>query len=120
MPLEALSRGCVPVLTRRCGVAEWLVHGVHCLKAERTAGAFADALAGVLRGRVALGPMARRGAAAAWRDFHIDAILPKIERELVRASGQPRAGAGRSADAYRLARLAEQLTQALIQEAHAA
>ena len=36
MPLEAVARGCVPVMTRRCGVAEWLVHGLHCIKADRT------------------------------------------------------------------------------------
>ena len=35
VPLEAVARGCVPIISRRCGIAEWLVHGVHCLKAER-------------------------------------------------------------------------------------
>ncbi len=120
VPLEAAARGCVPVATRRCGIAEWLVHGVHCLKADRTAGAFADAFAAVLRGQVALEPIARRGAEAAWRDFHLDTILPQIERKLVQASKQSRAGAGRPGDAYRLARMAEQLTQVLIQESRVA
>ncbi len=31
--LEASARGCVPVMTRVCGNAEWFVHGVHVLKA---------------------------------------------------------------------------------------
>ncbi len=120
VPLEAAARGCVPVMTRQCGIAEWLVHGVHCLKAERTADAFADAFAEILRGRIALEPIARRGAVAAWRDFHIDTILPQIERKLVQASKQSRDGAGQPGDAYRLARMAEQLTQVLIQEAQVA
>ena len=42
VPLEAAARGCVPVITQRCGIAEWLVHGVHCLKAARTPAAFAE------------------------------------------------------------------------------
>jgi glycosyltransferase involved in cell wall biosynthesis len=117
VPLEAAARGCVPVITRRCGIAEWLVHGVHCLKAARTAGAFADAFAAIIAGEVALEPLARRASAAAWRDFHLDAILPRIEAKLRAASGQSRAGAGTSAEAYRMARMAEQLTQVLIQEA---
>src|SRR5206468_7168546 len=79
VPLEAVARGCVPVISRRCGIAEWLVHGVHCLKADRSPRAFADAFAGVLDRRIDLEPLARRGAAAAWRDFHLDAILPRIE-----------------------------------------
>jgi glycosyltransferase involved in cell wall biosynthesis len=120
VPLEAVARGCVPVITRQCGIAEWLVHGVHCLKAERTAAAFADTFAEILQGRIALEPIARRGAVAAWRNFHIDTILPQIERKLKQASTQSRAGAGKASDAYRLARMAEQLTQALIQEARVA
>jgi glycosyltransferase involved in cell wall biosynthesis len=116
VPLEAAARGCVPIITRRCGIAEWLVHGVHCLKVKRTAGSFAEAFRAIMAGEVALEPLARRAEAAAWRDFHIDAILPRIEAKLARAAQQPRASAGNAADAYRLARLAEQLTQTLIQE----
>jgi glycosyltransferase involved in cell wall biosynthesis len=117
VPLEAAARGCVPIITRRCGIAEWLVHGVHCLKVERTAEAFAAVFGAIMTGEVALAPIARRAAAAAWRDFHIDAILPRIEARLAAAARQSRAGAGSAAEAYRLARLAEQLTQTLIQEA---
>jgi glycosyltransferase involved in cell wall biosynthesis len=35
-PLEAAWTGCVPLISQACGIAEWLVHGVHCLKAERS------------------------------------------------------------------------------------
>jgi glycosyltransferase involved in cell wall biosynthesis len=116
VPLEAAARGCVPIITRRCGVAEWLVHGVHCLKAERTAASFAEILRRIVEGRIDLEPIARRAEAAAWRDFHLDTILPRIERTLAGAAGRPRAAAGTAADAYRMARMAEQLTEVLIQE----
>jgi glycogen synthase len=115
-PLEAMTRGCVPVLNRVCGAGEWLVNGIHCLKAERTAGSFADAFGQVLKGAVALEPLARRAEATVWRDFHLDALLPRIEGVLVRASDRPRAGAGSADDAYRLAVLAEKLSDIFFQE----
>lgn len=116
VPLEALSRGCVPVVTRISGVAEWLVHGIHCIKAARDAAAFAAVFAGVLDGRIALGPIAGRGEAAVWRDFHLDAVLPRIERALLDASRRPRTSAGSADDAYRLARLAEGLARSFVRE----
>lgn len=115
-PLEALSRGCVPLIARACGVAEWLVHGVHCYKVERDAEAFAGLLADVLDGRVVVGPVGRRGEAAVWRDFHLDTLLPRIEDALRAAADRPRSGGGSPADAYRLAILAEKLGAILIQE----
>ncbi len=117
VPLEALARGCVPVVSRRCGVAEYLVHGAHGLKAERTPEAFADAFAAVIRREIDLGAIGKRGITMAWRDFHLDTILPKIEKILTQASQQSREGAGTSGDAYRMARLAEQVSASLIQEA---
>ena len=70
----------------------------------------------ILRGEIDLEPIGRRGERPAWRDFHIDAILPRIERMLAEASRQPRAGPGTADEAYRMARMAEKLTQALVQE----
>jgi glycosyltransferase involved in cell wall biosynthesis len=119
VPLEAATRGCLPVITRRCGIAEWLVHGVHCLKAVRTADSFARVFRSIVDGEVPLEPIARRAMAAAWRDFHIDALFPKIERHLAAAAGQSRAGAGSGAEFYRMAQLAEQLTQVLNEEQQA-
>ena len=69
------------------------MHGVHCLKAERTPDAFADALGAILDGSI-VGPIARRGAAVVGRDFHLDALIPRIEAALPRASRRSRAGAG--------------------------
>ena len=119
-PLEALSRGCVPIVNQRCGIGEWLVHGVHCLKASRDAPSFAGVIAGVIDGNVSLGPIARRGGAAVWRDFHLDALLPTIENSLFRAAATPRDGAGSAGDAYRLAVLAEKLANILLQDCCAA
>ncbi len=119
-PLEALARGCVPVIHQRCGVGEWLVHGVHCLKAARNAESFAEAFASVLDGDIAIAPLSRRGQAAVGRDFHLDALVPRIEHALMRTAASPRDGAGTPADAYRLAILAEKLSEILILDAYAA
>lgn len=115
-PLEALSRGCVPVMSQVCGISEWLVDGVHCLKAERSARAFAAVWADVLDGRIALEPLARRGVAAAWRDFHVEVVLDRIESLLSEAATRDRTGAGDPSEAYRLALLAEKLSQLLVVE----
>ena len=119
VPLEAASRGCVPVISDDCGVAEWLVHGVHCLKAARRPEAFVNVIRRVIGGDIRLEPLARRGAAAAWRDFHLDVILPKIEDLLRDAATQPRGriGAATTGEAYRLARMAEHMTNLLVQDA---
>jgi glycogen(starch) synthase len=116
-PLEAAWRGCVPLISQNCGIAEWFVHGAHCLKAERTPDAFADTIGAVLDGSIDLEPIARRTAAVVGRDFHIDAQVPRIERALALAGRKPRGVAGSSGEAYRLALLAEKLARVLIQEA---
>jgi glycogen synthase len=115
-PLEAAHAGCVPLMAHTCGIAEWLVHGVHCLKAPRTADAFADQLAAILDGTINLAPIARRVAAVVRREFHLDVIVPRIEAALARASRRSRSGAGSADEAYRMALLAERLSRVLIQE----
>src|SRR5206468_3185206 len=74
-PLEAAWRGCVPLMSQQCGNAEWFVHGVHCLKAERNPDAFADAFAAILSGAVDLAPIARRASAVVGRDFHMNSLI---------------------------------------------
>jgi glycosyltransferase involved in cell wall biosynthesis len=116
-PLEASWRGCVPLMSQLSGNAEWAVHGVHCLKADRTPEAFADSLVSILDGSTDLAPIAGRAAAVIGRDFHLDAQVPRIEQALLEASKKPRTGAGTGAEAYRMALLAEKLTKVLVQEA---
>ena len=119
-PLEAMARGCVPAITRSCGIGEWMVHGVHCLKAERSAPAFAGVFRDVIEGEIDLAPLARRGASVAWRDFHLERMIGPIESILQRASTRSRSGAGSADEAYRLALLAERLAQVLVQDSQVA
>ncbi len=113
--LEAGARGCVPVMTNLCGIAEWFVHGVHVLKINRSDEAMADAFASVLDGSVDLAKMGHRMASVIGRDFHLQSLLPTIENALKRASERSRAGAGTREEAYRLALLADRLSQVLVQ-----
>ena len=43
-------------LAQTCGIAEWLVHGVHVLKAPRSAEAFARTFAAIIAGQIDLAP----------------------------------------------------------------
>ena len=117
-PLEASLRGCVPLMSQLGGNAEWAVHGVHCLKAGRSPGAFAEALLAVMDGSVDLEPLARRAAATVGRDFHLDRILPRIEGALARGANSRRADdrTGTADEAYRMALLAEKLTRVFVAE----
>jgi glycogen(starch) synthase len=119
-PLEAAWQGCVPVVSRVCGISEWLVEGVHCLKAQRTADAFAKVFAGVLDGTIDIAPIARRTVATIRRDFHIDAVIPRIERVLAEAARSPTGEPGPTDEVYRMAILAERLTQIMVQEPYLA
>ena len=119
-PLEAAARGCVPLISSRCGNAEWFVHGVHLLKANRTAHDFADALRPIADGSIDLATIGRRAAALVAREFRIEAIVPRIESALAAASRSPRDGAGSAGDAYRMAVLAERLAGVMIQESRCA
>ena len=115
-PLEAAASGCVPIMSQVCGNSEWMVDRVHCLKVPRTAEAFADVFRQILDGKIDLEPLGRRTSAMVRRDFHLETLIPRIERALARAARAPRPPGGSASDAYRLALLAEKLTQVLIQE----
>jgi hypothetical protein len=108
------------LITHVCGIAEWWVDRVHCIKIERTPEALAAVLREILDGDLDLEPIARRTAAVARRDFHLDHIIPKIEAVLERAAAARGAGGdadgGDPAEAYRLCALADRLTRTLIQE----
>lgn len=119
-PLEAAAVGCVPIITQVCGIAEWWVDRVHCIKIERTAESLANALREILDGDIELEPISRRTAAVAQRDFHLDRIIPRIESVLERSARRGRFDLsqerGSAEDAYRLALLADRVTRSLIQE----
>ncbi len=118
--LEAAARGCVPMISEDCGIGEWLVHGVHCLKVERSAAAFTGVFEDILQGRTDLEPLGRRAAVVVNRDFHLGALVLRIEQTLARAARQPRTGAGSAREAFQLALLAERNAEVLVHESCAA
>lgn len=116
-PLEAAGSGCVPLISADCGIAEWLVGGVHCLKADRSVDAFASSIAQILRGEIDLAAMGRRAQAVVRHDFGLDALMPRVERVLHDAASRPRARARDAAAFNRLARFANGLLPSLLAEA---
>ena len=115
-PLEAGVAGCVPLISSDCGNAEWLVDGVHCLKAERSATAFADTLEAVVKGDVALAPIGRR-LRTLLGSFTLDAVLPRIEEALSEEAGRQRGRVrGTVGDVHLMAGLAETLIHLGIEE----
>lgn len=119
-PLEAAAFGCVPIMTESCGIGEWFVDGLHCLKVPRRSEEFAVALRQILEGDIDLAPIATRTSAMIWRDFHLETLLPGIEQALlsaVRETPTPPYSQRISAEAYRLALLGDKLGYAVVQEA---
>lgn len=108
-PLEAASAGCVPLIPLVSGISEWLVDGVHCLKAERSADGFARMIRAVMDGEVDLEGLSRRAVMAVHESFSIGSIIPTIERELTVASGHRRLASERADDFYRLALIGDAL-----------
>lgn len=112
-PLEAAAEGCVPLVSGHCGLAEWLVDGVDCLKADRAPAAFAAVMARVARGEVDLGPIGRRAASVVCRDFTISRAVGEIE-EILAAAARPYRPAVGEDTVYRLAVIAEALARTAI------
>ncbi|MFL5844066.1 MAG: glycosyltransferase family 4 protein [Solirubrobacteraceae bacterium] len=108
-PLEAAARGCVPVISNDCGLAEWLVDSVHAIKIERSAPAVAAALGAALDGRCDLPGIGRRAQRMARTDLSVDRIAPEVERLMGVAQDLPARRPGSADQAYVLARLAERL-----------
>jgi len=115
-PLEAAAAGCVPLFTDDCGIAEWLIGGVDCLKAPRSTDGFALGMEQILRGEIDLSAIGRRAQAVAWREFHISAAAAKVEAILAEAATERCTARGNSGEFYRLARFAEGVIHALLQE----
>lgn len=96
VPLEAAAHGgCVPLISRSCGIGEWLVHGVQCLKVSPDAHSVAVALRAAAEGETPLAELGRRARRLAWRELHIGEIVPRIENTLADAAGHGAAGPGR-------------------------
>jgi glycogen(starch) synthase len=116
-PLEAAAYGCVPLFPADCGIAEWLVGDVHCLKAPRTAEAFADRLEDVLLGKIDLAAVARRAQSVATSDFHVDVIAGEVERILALSAGESREPGGTAQEFCNTMQLLDGLLPTLVAEA---
>lgn len=118
-PLEAAARGCLPVISADCGIGEWLVDGVDCLKVTRDATSFARVLRAVLDGDLDVAPIVRRAESAIRREFHLDSVLPRIMNVLEDAaadgSSRPRA----LHEFHAVARVGEAVADALVSDAAA-
>lgn len=119
-PLEAAAHGCGIVQSQVCGISEWFIDRLDCLKAERTPQAFAKVFEQLLTGEIHLPDVARRGMRTTLRNYSLNRILQVIERELSSAVARPRSAAGSADEAYRLAVIAEKTFQTIVQEAYAA
>jgi glycosyltransferase involved in cell wall biosynthesis len=115
-PLEAAAAGCLSLFSADCGIAEWMIDGLDCLKARRSAEGFAQRMEQVLRGEVDLATIARRAQAIAWRHFHVSDVAARVERVLYAAARERRAPRGSLNDFYALATFAEGLIQAMLDE----
>ena len=116
-PLEAAAHGCVPLISADCGISEWLLDGVHCLKAMRTPVAFADALERVLEGDVRLEDIGRRVRAVCARDLHIDVVTSQLEAVLTEAAScAPTYTDAAIGAAHRAVRVAERIGMAMVAE----
>lgn len=81
-PLEAASRGCVPIMTATAGVAERFVDGVHAIKISRDTAALVDAMRRVLDGGYDLDSMSAATRALVVDDLLLDALLDEFESAL--------------------------------------
>jgi hypothetical protein len=109
----------VPLISADCGISEWLLDGVHCLKAMRTPVAFADALERVLEGDVRLEDIGRRVRAVCARDLHIDVVTSQLEAVLTEAAScAPTYTDAAIGAAHRVVRVAERIGMAMVAEQH--
>lgn len=115
-PLEAASVGSVPLLPLVSGVSEWLVDGVHCLKAERTPQAFAETLARVLDGEVDVEAISKRGVSMMHGDLAIEKVMPVVESELVLAADRGGIKFERFEGVYRMGLIADAVLRRYVLE----
>jgi glycogen(starch) synthase len=117
-PLEAAARGCVPVLSRDCGNAEWCVDGVHGIKVTRDVEALTRVVSSILDGKIGLEALGRRARWVICESFTLDAVADRVERAFLEARQAEAIHTGWPDDAYHLARLAERLALDWAEEVH--
>ena len=118
-PMEAMAFGCVAVLSRACGVSEWFVDGLDCLKTERDPHAMAVAWCKLIRGEASLQEIGQQAARLVHREYRMGKILPRIEAILADAIREGGGPARPPAEAFHVALLAEKTFQCLMNESAA-
>jgi glycosyltransferase involved in cell wall biosynthesis len=108
-PLEAASCGCVPIISRECGIAEWCVDGVHAIKVAPEAEALAETVGRILDEKTDLVSIARRARWAISTGFSLQRVGDYVERAFDEVRHSEAVRPGRPEDAYNLGRLAERL-----------
>ena len=90
VPIEAAAAGCLPVMTRGIGVAEWFKGGDDCLLVERDPASLARAMLQVMdMPRPARLAMRGRAQATARRCFRFTDALDVVETSLREAAAPP-------------------------------
>ena len=89
-PIEAGVAGSVTIMTGNCGPAERLVHGVHCLKIERTVDSLVAAMRQVGKGEIDLETMGKAAQKLAAGDLSFDVSIQRLEKLLAREITEPR------------------------------
>jgi glycogen synthase len=115
-PLEAAAAGCVPLMSRDCGNAEWTIEGVDCLKADRSPAAFAESIGQIIRGKVDLASLGQRAQDIAWRDFHISGAVARVCEVLTQAAAERSRSPASRWEFLSLATFAEGLVQVMLED----
>lgn len=97
---EAAAAGCVPVITRGIGAAEWYLTGIDCLKISRSSDALAEAMLSLMRmPRNELAALRQRARSTTRRHLGFDRALDAIEAILPPSRPTPDWGSIRRVEA---------------------
>jgi len=97
---EAAAAGCIPVITRGIGAAEWYLNGIDCLKISRSADAVAEAMLSLMRmPRNELTALRQRARSTTRRHLGFDRALDAIEAILPASRPTPDWGSMRRVEA---------------------
>jgi len=77
--IEAAAHGCLPLIGKQAGAAEWLDDNVDCFRVERSESAFASVLERVIAGDIELPDLARRAVERVRSQFSLGAAAEKYE-----------------------------------------
>lgn len=80
--IEAAAAGALPILTGACGPAERMVHGIHCIKIDRSVSSLVDAMRTVGLGEIDLEGIGAAGRRLAAGDMSFATSVRRLENVL--------------------------------------